>query len=76
MVPKHDDRSFFEKILPKSLADLFGYEPTDVSTLPNSAIKAFKCDLCVGKDGVPACVGSCPTGAAQRVDPIEHFLKR
>jgi Fe-S-cluster-containing hydrogenase component 2 len=36
---------------------------------------AVKCDLCVGfKDG-PACVHNCPTGAAQRVNPIEFFEK-
>jgi CRP-like cAMP-binding protein/thioredoxin reductase/Fe-S-cluster-containing hydrogenase component 2 len=30
---------------------------------------AVKCDLCSGLAGGPACVRSCPTGAALRVDP-------
>ena len=30
---------------------------------------AVKCDLCQGMDGGPACVRSCPTGAAIRVSP-------
>jgi cGMP-dependent protein kinase 2 len=34
---------------------------------------AIKCDMCVGKDGGPACVRACPTGAAIRVSP-ENFL--
>ena len=34
---------------------------------------AIKCDMCVGKDGGPACVRACPTGAAIRVSP-ESFL--
>jgi thioredoxin reductase/CRP-like cAMP-binding protein/Fe-S-cluster-containing hydrogenase component 2 len=31
--------------------------------------KAAKCDMCGGLDGGPACVRSCPTGAALRVSP-------
>jgi Fe-S-cluster-containing hydrogenase component 2/thioredoxin reductase/CRP-like cAMP-binding protein len=34
---------------------------------------AIKCDMCAGKDGGPACVRACPTGAAIRVSP-ENFL--
>jgi Fe-S-cluster-containing hydrogenase component 2 len=34
---------------------------------------AVKCDMCSGKDGGPACVRACPTGAALRVSP-ESFL--
>jgi Fe-S-cluster-containing hydrogenase component 2/thioredoxin reductase/CRP-like cAMP-binding protein len=34
---------------------------------------AVKCDMCAGKDGGPACVRACPTGAALRVSP-ESFL--
>lgn len=33
--------------------------------------KAAKCDMCADLDGGPACVRSCPTGAAMRVDPKE-----
>jgi Fe-S-cluster-containing dehydrogenase component/CRP-like cAMP-binding protein len=32
---------------------------------------AVKCDLCKGRDGGPACVASCPTGAIARVNPEE-----
>ncbi len=32
---------------------------------------AVKCDLCKGRDGGPACVSSCPTGAIARVNPEE-----
>jgi Fe-S-cluster-containing hydrogenase component 2 len=35
--------------------------------------KAVKCDMCKGQKGGPACVRSCPTGAALRVSP-EKFL--
>jgi Fe-S-cluster-containing hydrogenase component 2 len=31
--------------------------------------KAAKCDMCYHLDGGPACVRSCPTGAALRVNP-------
>jgi Fe-S-cluster-containing hydrogenase component 2 len=35
--------------------------------------KAVKCDACVGRDGGPACVRACPTGAAIRIGP-EQFV--
>jgi putative YpdA family bacillithiol system oxidoreductase len=35
--------------------------------------KAVKCDLCRNDSGGPACVRSCPTGAAFRVSPAEYF---
>jgi len=34
---------------------------------------AVKCDMCNGISGGPACVRSCPTGAAIRMGP-EEFL--
>lgn len=37
--------------------------------------KAVKCDLCRGDDHGPACVRSCPTGAAMRVSPEEYFTR-
>ena len=37
--------------------------------------KAVKCDLCRNDSGGPACVRSCPTGAAIRVTPGEYFEK-
>lgn len=30
--------------------------------------RALKCDLCVGKEGGPACIGVCPTEALHMVD--------
>jgi|CXWL01.1.fsa_nt_gi putative YpdA family bacillithiol system oxidoreductase len=37
--------------------------------------KAVKCDLCRSDEHGPACVRSCPTGAAFRVSPEEYFKK-
>ena len=76
MVPKNNNDSVLSKWLPKSLAELIGIKKQDPDELPQSELIASKCDLCAGKDGNPACVRSCPTGAAQRVDPIELFLNR
>ena len=39
----------------------------------DAAKVAIKCDMCAGKEGGPACVRACPTGAAIRVSP-ESFL--
>ena len=38
---------------------------------PPKAKKAVKCDMCKGISGGPACVRSCPTGAAIRISPEE-----
>jgi Fe-S-cluster-containing dehydrogenase component/thioredoxin reductase len=35
--------------------------------------KATKCDACVGQKGGPACVSSCPTGAAMRIGPAQFI---
>ena len=35
----------------------------------NGPEQAVKCDMCIGIDGGPACVRSCPTGAAARISP-------
>lgn len=43
------------------------------SKTEEEATKAVKCDLCRGDDLGPACVRSCPTGAAIRVSPEEYF---
>jgi CRP-like cAMP-binding protein/thioredoxin reductase/Na+-translocating ferredoxin:NAD+ oxidoreductase RNF subunit RnfB len=40
---------------------------------PEPVKLAFKCDMCMGIDGGPACVRACPTGAAIRTSP-EEFL--
>jgi len=48
-----------------------GYVPT--AAAKEKGKKAVKCDACVGIDGGPACVRSCPTGAAIRIGP-EQFV--
>jgi Fe-S-cluster-containing hydrogenase component 2 len=35
----------------------------------NVSEQAVKCDMCIGIDGGPVCVRSCPTGAAARISP-------
>ncbi|MEO1730378.1 MAG: NAD(P)-binding domain-containing protein [Pseudomonadota bacterium] len=40
---------------------------------PEQPKQAIKCDMCAGVEGGPACVRSCPTGAAIRVSP-DKFL--
>lgn len=35
--------------------------------------KAVKCDACMGRDHGPACVRSCPTGAAMRIGPHRYL---
>jgi Fe-S-cluster-containing hydrogenase component 2 len=37
------------------------------------AKRAMKCDACKDQAGGPACVSSCPTGAAQRIGPTEFI---
>lgn len=39
----------------------------------NAAKLATKCDMCKDLSGGPACVRSCPTGAAMRMGPEEFF---
>lgn len=43
--------------------------PSDMVAM--SGKKAVKCDMCKGLAGGPACVRSCPTGAALRISPEE-----
>ena len=48
-----------------------------VSTKPLSGEKkvekkAVKCDACMDLPGPPACVQACPTGAAQRLGPLDY----
>jgi Fe-S-cluster-containing hydrogenase component 2 len=42
---------------------------------PDAKKKAVKCDLCQSLKGGPACVRSCPTGAAIRISPESLFEK-
>jgi CRP-like cAMP-binding protein/Fe-S-cluster-containing hydrogenase component 2/thioredoxin reductase len=48
-----------------------GEAPYDKDYHPTSGKKAVKCDMCKGQQGGPACVRSCPTGAAIRISPEE-----
>ncbi len=63
MVHKEPEKSLFSWI-----KGLFGkgHESDVEQTL------AVKCDLCRGIKGGPACVRSCPTGAAIRLEPAEY----
>jgi Fe-S-cluster-containing hydrogenase component 2 len=63
MVHKEPEKSLFSWI-----KGLFGkgHEDEVERTL------AVKCDLCRGIKGGPACVRSCPTGAAIRLEPAEY----
>ena len=38
--------------------------------LVGSRAQALKCDLCVQREGGPACVEACPTNALRCVDPV------
>jgi CRP-like cAMP-binding protein/Fe-S-cluster-containing hydrogenase component 2 len=48
-----------------------GEAPYDKKTKPTTGKKAVKCDMCKDQAGGPACVRSCPTGAAIRISPEE-----
>jgi Fe-S-cluster-containing hydrogenase component 2 len=58
------------RLLPTALAERFGLAPKADTERQRVAVK---CDLCVGYDDGPACVRSCPVGAAMRVDPRTFF---
>jgi pSer/pThr/pTyr-binding forkhead associated (FHA) protein/NADPH-dependent 2,4-dienoyl-CoA reductase/sulfur reductase-like enzyme/Fe-S-cluster-containing hydrogenase component 2 len=58
------------RMLPATLVERFGLAPKPESERQRIAVK---CDLCVGYDDGPACVRSCPVGAAMRVDPRTFF---
>ncbi|ARN74583.1 cyclic nucleotide-binding domain-containing protein [Oceanicoccus sagamiensis] len=49
-----------------------GYSPDEVAKKKGK--KAVKCDACMSQPSGPACVNSCPTGAAARLSP-EQFLQ-
>ena len=48
------------------------YKPT--AAAQKAGKKAVKCDACVGRKHGPACVSSCPTGAAARIAP-DQFIE-
>jgi pSer/pThr/pTyr-binding forkhead associated (FHA) protein/NADPH-dependent 2,4-dienoyl-CoA reductase/sulfur reductase-like enzyme/Fe-S-cluster-containing hydrogenase component 2 len=58
------------RLLPATLVHRLGLAPKVESEGQRLAVK---CDLCVGYDDGPACVRSCPVGAAMRVDPRTFF---
>lgn len=64
MVHKEPEKSLFSWI--KQLFGKGGHESDVERTI------AVKCDLCRGIKGGPACVRSCPTGAAIRLEPAEY----
>jgi electron transport protein HydN len=41
---------------------------TEPVSAPEFVTLPFKCDLCVGVDGGPACISACPTGAIRFVE--------
>ncbi len=47
----------------------------EVAYNPDAVKKAVKCDLCKELKGGPACVRSCPTGAAVRIAPDQLFKR-
>jgi CRP-like cAMP-binding protein/thioredoxin reductase/Fe-S-cluster-containing hydrogenase component 2 len=64
MVHKEPEKTLFSWI--KDLFGKGGHESDVERTI------AVKCDLCRGIKGGPACVRSCPTGAAIRLEPAEY----
>lgn len=64
-------RPWLQRILPKPIFELFGGGRG--RRMEDFERVAVKCDLCAGYSNGPACVRSCPTGAAQRVNPLEFF---
>jgi CRP-like cAMP-binding protein/Fe-S-cluster-containing hydrogenase component 2/thioredoxin reductase len=48
-----------------------GEAPYDKKKKATTGKKAVKCDMCKDQAGGPACVRSCPTGAAIRISPEE-----
>ena len=46
-----------------------GFQPDDAAKARGK--KAVKCDACVEQNGGPACVRTCPTGAARRIGPAD-----
>lgn len=61
-----------KRVLPRSVFDFLGLGK-DANALEDYERVAAKCDLCAGYHNGPACVRSCPTGAAMRIDPLEFF---
>ncbi len=59
LVHDHEDEGGF------SLLSLIGFKKKH----KEGPTKAAKCDMCSSLSGGPACVRSCPTGAAMRVNP-------
>ena len=69
MVEASPKKTFWERF---NLLDLLPGRQAPAATGGSHRGMAVKCDLCAGIGGGPACVRSCPTGAAIRVTP-EYF---
>ncbi len=80
LAPRHVERpGLVETWIARPLRRLFGRSggrwtlATDGAEPEAGEQVAVKCDLCAGYDDGPACVRSCPTGAARRDDPALLF---
>ena len=60
----------YEKPPKESWLSWFGFGKSEEPAEKGPA-KAGKCDMCSNLEGGPACVRSCPTGAAMRMNPKE-----
>ena len=73
IIPRNSKKQpLVKKILPRPVFDLIEWIRGGESEMASDLV-ASKCDLCVGYKSGPACVHSCPTNAAQRVDPLSLF---
>jgi pSer/pThr/pTyr-binding forkhead associated (FHA) protein/Fe-S-cluster-containing hydrogenase component 2/CRP-like cAMP-binding protein len=73
MAPREIERpGLLQRFVAQPLKRLFGARG-ERWALDEEAQVAVKCDLCAGYDDGPACVRSCPTGAARRDDPAVLF---
>lgn len=73
LVPRHLAReSWLSTWVAQPLKRLFGVREGRWTLEPEEQV-AVKCDLCAGYDDGPACVRSCPTGAARRDAPAVLF---
>lgn len=73
LVPRNLERpGVLERWVAQPLKRLFGVKDGRWALEPEDQV-AVKCDLCAGFPDGPACVRSCPTGAARRDEPAVLF---
>ena len=65
-------RSLLERLVPKPLHGVFRIDRRGRAHMDLEEV-AIKCDLCADHHNGPACVRSCPVGAAVRADPADLF---